>query len=411
MIQKVGLLPRGNHRSVKAAYRVYTDHRVVRGERPCTKTDSPGALYRRIFGLSRPVVIEFLGAWDTVSSLGGIGLPRLPFAGGVQAVKFFRQALALDERRIRFTPEYRYLDQRESQLCNNVTEAQETLAKARRTGDAAQIAAAEIAFARAVKAREEEYPTHSWTFDNGRLKRRRIDCWFMGSHSDVGGGSDFNGDPSLSNIPFRWILREAVDCGILLSSTGVRYLKAVAMPSGPPGGDGHGEIREYPSDATLRRLERLDNIVSDQLVNPQSEQDRRQELEELRSKIPQSELRKLVYLVAQRDVCAGPPSIDAMRPPKVSLKNIWWLLEYLPLKTRRYSPELVTVERSSKWIINRGRPRQMVGEQHVHVSVLWRMRAPVSDTLPLYRPTARLCKGFESWEATLDCPDDDMWER
>lgn len=36
-----------------------------------------------------------------------------------------------------------------------------------------------------------------------RYLRKNVECWFMGSHSDVGGGNDLNGEPSLSNIPFR----------------------------------------------------------------------------------------------------------------------------------------------------------------------------------------------------------------
>lgn len=36
-----------------------------------------------------------------------------------------------------------------------------------------------------------------------KLLRKHVEVWFMGCHSDVGGGNDRNDDPSLSNIPFR----------------------------------------------------------------------------------------------------------------------------------------------------------------------------------------------------------------
>jgi hypothetical protein len=36
---------------------------------------------------------------------------------------------------------------------------------------------------------------------SGQIKN--LECWFMGCHSDVGGGNDQNDYPSLSNIPFR----------------------------------------------------------------------------------------------------------------------------------------------------------------------------------------------------------------
>lgn len=47
-----------------------------------------------------------MGVWDTVSALGVTNLPNLPFAGVVGEVKYFRQALALAERRGKFAPEY-----------------------------------------------------------------------------------------------------------------------------------------------------------------------------------------------------------------------------------------------------------------------------------------------------------------
>ena len=39
--------------------------------------------------------------------------------------------------------------------------------------------------------------------ENGVWREKMVECWFMGCHSDVGGGNDLNGDESLSNIPFR----------------------------------------------------------------------------------------------------------------------------------------------------------------------------------------------------------------
>lgn len=42
---------------------------------------------------------------------------------------------------------------------------------------------------------------------NGGKKEvlKNVECWFMGCHSDVGGGNTLNDYPSLSNIPFRYI--------------------------------------------------------------------------------------------------------------------------------------------------------------------------------------------------------------
>jgi hypothetical protein len=36
-----------------------------------------------------------------------------------------------------------------------------------------------------------------------RILAKNKDMWFMGCHSDVGGGNDLNNQDSLTNIPFR----------------------------------------------------------------------------------------------------------------------------------------------------------------------------------------------------------------
>jgi uncharacterized protein (DUF2235 family) len=80
-----------------------------------------------------------------------IGLD-LRSAGSVQMVKHFRHCLALDERRVKFRP-----------VCR-------------------------------VGAQWADYGGES-----------HKEVWFMGSHSDVGGGNDPNANPSLSNITFRQV--------------------------------------------------------------------------------------------------------------------------------------------------------------------------------------------------------------
>ncbi|GMK53451.1 hypothetical protein CspeluHIS016_0100370 [Cutaneotrichosporon spelunceum] len=407
MIQKVGLLPRGNHRSIKTAYRVYTDRRGVKGEWPGDGSNQAGALYRRIFSLSRPVVIEFLGAWDTVSSLGGIGLPRLPFAQGVRGVKFFRQALALDERRIRFTPEFIHYDQEQNRIWFDIKTLEKLVAKHEKDGDMAARDEAQVLLDSARSELEERFPSMALS-TLGLIQRRRIDCWFMGSHADVGGGSDLNGDDSLSNIPFRWMVREAIDSGILLSAAGMRYLSAMAMPMLPTGFN-HNEVHG-PRPETMERLWRLGEIVDEALTNPEHEQDLLTEVDTLRNNIPQDELRKLACLAAHRDVCAGPPVIDNTRPVQESLKGVWWILECLPLKTRRYAPVGGTIETESKWSVNFGAPRQIVPGQRVHKSVYRRMTAHGKYDVPMYRPRAKLTDDFGSWEDAIAAgPTHPLW--
>ncbi|CAG8703027.1 2076_t:CDS:2, partial [Acaulospora colombiana] len=52
------------------------------------------------------VSVHFVGVWDTVSSVGIVRGKNLPLTDTVDNVCFFRHALALDERRVKFLPEY-----------------------------------------------------------------------------------------------------------------------------------------------------------------------------------------------------------------------------------------------------------------------------------------------------------------
>ncbi len=62
--------------------------------------DSYSAAYKRAF--SRTVTIDFIGVWDTVSSVGAV-IPRvLPFSSDNHITKTFRHAVALDEHRAKF---------------------------------------------------------------------------------------------------------------------------------------------------------------------------------------------------------------------------------------------------------------------------------------------------------------------
>lgn len=69
-------------------------------------TTGTPAEYKSTFSRrSREINVHFVGVWDTVAAPGATNLPNLPFAV-VGEVKYFRQALALDERRGKFAPEY-----------------------------------------------------------------------------------------------------------------------------------------------------------------------------------------------------------------------------------------------------------------------------------------------------------------
>lgn len=126
----------------------------------------------------------------------------MPFAGGVSGIKFFRQALALDERRARFVPEYRHPDRGEDALRDDVRSKEKALAQAEQANDQATATVAKAALQTSRDILEKTFPTYAPTL-LGMMKKRKMEVWFMGCHSDVGGGRDPNDLPALSNVPFR----------------------------------------------------------------------------------------------------------------------------------------------------------------------------------------------------------------
>ncbi|KAL5635892.1 hypothetical protein ACGC1H_004631 [Rhizoctonia solani] len=92
MLYKVGLLPPDNTEQISFAYQMYK------------RTDLAGfqqsAGFKKAF--SREVKIEFMGVWDTVSSVGLLWPRHLPFTSSNAIVKTFRHAVSLDEHRAKF---------------------------------------------------------------------------------------------------------------------------------------------------------------------------------------------------------------------------------------------------------------------------------------------------------------------
>ncbi|KAH9055196.1 hypothetical protein EDB87DRAFT_1688477 [Lactarius vividus] len=162
MIHKVGLLPAGNSQQIPFAYQMYT------------QDDEEGWKQSRKFkeAFSIDVTVEFLGVWDTVCSVGLI--PRdLPFTASNTAVRYFRHALALDERRATFQVNHWHRRLR-------------------------------------------------YNHDNVEHPQTDVrEVWFAGCHADVGGGSVPNEtENSLARISLRWMILECFRTG-----TGIRFRK------------------------------------------------------------------------------------------------------------------------------------------------------------------------------------------
>ena len=181
MIRKCGLIRRGVDGSVAkadvaSAYDFYRD--------VATRPDDPAALAFRA-SHSVEISIHFIGVWDTVGSLG---IPDIaswfPYARAryqfhdtelSKIVRYAYQALALDEHRADFSP--------------------------------------------TVWTRNPYTVKPGETLTSKKLEQIEIEQrWFIGSHSDVGGGNDRDGagrkpDP-LPDLPLAWLQRKAIDTGL-----------------------------------------------------------------------------------------------------------------------------------------------------------------------------------------------------
>ncbi|KAI0028425.1 hypothetical protein K488DRAFT_35083, partial [Vararia minispora EC-137] len=100
MIEKVGLLRKGNQKQIP--FNDVLLPGVASGEDRVPMTERFKQTFSR-----EGVRVHFVGVWDTVSSIGFARDKSLPnSADGMKHVCYFRHALALDEKRVKFLPEY-----------------------------------------------------------------------------------------------------------------------------------------------------------------------------------------------------------------------------------------------------------------------------------------------------------------
>ncbi|KAL0575791.1 hypothetical protein V5O48_006189, partial [Marasmius crinis-equi] len=201
MIHKVGLLPRCNHQQVPFAYKMYS-------RQDKTGWEQSGA-FKQAFSID--VNIELLGVWDTVGSVGVIP-KRLPFTTSNTHVKYFRHAIALDERRARFKPNlwrHQPKDQQHLGLPPGAMPKAKPGPVPKKSGS------------KSIGDLERQYS------GDGDLVTNVEEVWFAGCHCDVGGGAVPNDTRnSLARIPLRWMIRQCflLNTGILFHREMLKYV-------------------------------------------------------------------------------------------------------------------------------------------------------------------------------------------
>lgn len=194
MIQKVGLLPPYNHAQVPFAWTMYT-------------REDEGGLYnseafKKTF--STDVIIDFVGVWDTVASVGLVS-KELPFVGTNNAIRVFRHAISLDEHRVKFIPSFYKRSPNEAPREAEVDGTQPVIEASL---DKVQTKNGKKAKRLRANRSESQMWEDSINSSYGQTTDA-LEVWFAGCHCDVGGGSVKNGTRnSISRIPLRWMIRE-----------------------------------------------------------------------------------------------------------------------------------------------------------------------------------------------------------
>jgi uncharacterized protein (DUF2235 family) len=179
LLHTFGLMPRGAHNLLPYVIKYFRalsnrNNKDLMPELETTYRDFRRTFARGIDGpedLEHHFAVHFLGLWDTVASVGWVWDPK-SFRNTAfnPSVRFARHAIAIDERRVFF---------RQNRLSSG---------ERKRNGIGAG------------------------TF-NGLP--RLVECWFAGSHCDVGGGHEA-ADDKLWPISLEWMLQEAAKAQLLV---------------------------------------------------------------------------------------------------------------------------------------------------------------------------------------------------
>ncbi|KAG8974052.1 hypothetical protein FRC05_007968 [Tulasnella sp. 425] len=288
MLSKVGLLLPDNDQMVASAYERYLD------------TSPSGTDLAKKFkkAFSIHCHIEFLGVWDTVASVGIITSKNLPLTANNKLIKTFRQALALDERRTKFRPNPWHEQFRSSGMASSVVQGLAEIYMSLITTCIGNQSAMD-AMSRPVTAVAPRPEDLNAVDDDEQdvlpeMKTDVKEVWFVGGHSDVGGG---NVDPDarnrISDPPLAWMINQ-----IILSGAPIYFDEASVNEFKEEGFEVH-EAREQ---------------------QPLSEQD------------PCYAVRKVKVMWRMDDALETTNELDS--------NWVWWILEFLPFRHSYFRRDL-----------------------------------------------------------------------
>ncbi|OCH95705.1 hypothetical protein OBBRIDRAFT_787909 [Obba rivulosa] len=357
MIHKIGLLPKDNHQQVPFAY-----HMFCRADETGWKQSTA---FKKAFSMD--VDIDFIGVWDTVCSVGLF--PRvLPFVSSNGAIKIFRQALSLDERRAKFKANHYNRPTPEE---NNMGTKPGDMPKPGVRRHLSFLKTPKIAQDTSIDEEEqEELREQEFSKEEGCDKTDVLEVWFAGCHCDVGGGSVPNdSEHNLARIPLRWMIRE-----IFKADVGIRFHADLLKTVGLEPKSLYPYVQTRPPAIT-----ELPSHIKEAL---QKEADEKAVAEKL-GKRKRGMSTATVAIGTQPKVQLTEEEedfVDAHCPiyDELQLARWWWILELLPLTHRRQDSKGKWKE-STYANLGRGRivpdPEDKDAKFYVHRSVKTRLDA------------------------------------
>ncbi|KAF7791081.1 hypothetical protein EIP86_002042 [Pleurotus ostreatoroseus] len=376
MVHKVGLIPACNHQQVPFAYKMFT------------RTDELGwkqsTAFKKAFSID--VDIEFVGVWDTVSSVGLI--PRtLPFTASNTSIKTFRHAVSLDEHRAKFKANLfnrpQQFEERLGTQPGDMPNPEDSVKS--RLEDVANTVLKDLRLEGSEDANGKAKQTQAVLQAKPKRKPRGkhitdiLEVWFAGCHcgkpypmnyaaaeltivcvADVGGGSVPSDTPhSLARIPLRWMIRQC-----FLADTGIRFHAELLR------GVGLDPCRFYPS--VLERPPPISSSPNVTMPSPPESTSWFGSWFGSSSNSPKTLVNyanvRPGYLTEEEEDLA-----DALSPmyDQLALAPFWWILEWLPMRHK--------VQRADN-NFNMGRARSIPeshkkGKLNVHRSVKLREEA------------------------------------
>ncbi|KAI9465065.1 hypothetical protein BJY52DRAFT_762429 [Lactarius psammicola] len=385
MLHKVGLLSKDNHEQVSFAYKLYKSS--------SHKNNKLAVRFKKAF--SREVPIEFLGVWDTVASVGIVSGRTLPFVGTNSTIKWFRQALSLDERRAKFRPNLYH---------RTAVDSTPKLSQTRPPTKGFIARARAFTFPTCPRLRDTPHDNSSHDRDFGNASEtdnitRVLEVWFAGSHSDVGGGLAKDTEQhALSNISLRWMVREILktQCHILFDEQALeQWGIPVAMIKHAVRETSESTLYTEPSRSSQKKPATPVTPVMPEVPDNYATALRTARVSTATDvNIPNGDDSKHAVATPPPSVEESLDTLDAVAKIGDKLKTsvFWWVLEIFPAYEVWQNEQDEWVGGwSFKW--GRGRKVPSYPRPLFHESVRTRIRNPHLD----YVPKARYERGIEEY--------------